>query len=62
VLESAAVYVPLTVVLELDWVMRGFYELAPAPFCDAIEHLHTPSFRGPEPGTNGPTARNPSFW
>lgn len=39
VLESAAVYVPLTVVLELEWVMRGFYELQAPAFCDAVEHL-----------------------
>lgn len=38
-LESPAVFVPLTVVLELEWVMRGFYELPPAAFCDAVEHL-----------------------
>lgn len=38
-LESRAVYVPLTVVLELEWVMRGFYSLPPASFCDALEHL-----------------------
>jgi len=37
--ESAAVFVPLTVVLELEWVMRGFYELPPAEFCRAAEHL-----------------------
>jgi predicted nucleic-acid-binding protein len=39
VLESTAVFVPLTVVLELEWVMRGFYELGPGSFCDAVEHL-----------------------
>jgi predicted nucleic-acid-binding protein len=39
VLESPAVYVPLTVVLELEWVMRGFYELAPDALCAAVEHL-----------------------
>ena len=39
VLGSPAVYVPLTVVLELEWIMRGFYELRPASFCDAVEHL-----------------------
>ena len=39
VLESPALFVPLTVVLELEWVMRGFYELGPASFCAAIEHL-----------------------
>lgn len=37
--ESAAVFVPVTVVLELEWVMRGFYGLAPADFCRAVEHL-----------------------
>jgi predicted nucleic-acid-binding protein len=39
VLESAALWVPLTVVLELEWVMRGFYGLAPAAFADAVDHL-----------------------
>ena len=39
VLESPALYVPLTVVLELEWVMRGFYRLGPASFCGAVEHL-----------------------
>lgn len=38
-LESAAVFVPLTVVLELEWVMRGFYKLPPTEFCRAAEHL-----------------------
>jgi predicted nucleic-acid-binding protein len=37
--ESQAVFVPLTVVLELEWVMRGFYELPEDAFCDAMEHL-----------------------
>jgi len=37
--DSAALYVPLSVVLELEWVMRGFYELAPADFCSCVEHL-----------------------
>ena len=39
VLESPALFVPLAVVLELEWVMRGFYELPPAAFCDAVGHL-----------------------
>lgn len=38
-LDSPAVFVPLTVVLELEWVMRGFYEVEPEAFCAAIEHL-----------------------
>jgi predicted nucleic-acid-binding protein len=37
--ESPAVFVPLTVILELEWVMRGFYEVAPETFCQAVEHL-----------------------
>lgn len=39
VLESASLFVPLTVVLELEWVMRGFYDLPPAEFCRAMAHL-----------------------
>lgn len=38
-IESAAVFVPLTVVLEFEWVMRGFYEAEPESFCEAILHL-----------------------
>jgi predicted nucleic-acid-binding protein len=37
--ESAALFVPLTVVLELEWVMRGFYDAPPAAFCQVINHL-----------------------
>lgn len=39
ILDSPAIFVSLTVVLELEWVMRGFYELPPASFCAAAEHL-----------------------
>lgn len=39
VLESPAIFVPLTVVLELEWVMRGFYDLEPESICDVIDHL-----------------------
>ena len=39
IIESPAVFVPLTVVLELEWVMRGFYELESEPFCQMLEHL-----------------------
>ncbi len=38
-LESAAVFVPLTVILEFEWIMRGFYEVAPETFCQTVEHL-----------------------
>jgi predicted nucleic-acid-binding protein len=38
-IESSAVFVPLTVVLEFEWVMRGFYEVNPEIFCQTIDHL-----------------------
>lgn len=38
-IESAAVFVPLTVILEFEWVMRGLYEVEPEVFCRTIEHL-----------------------
>ena len=38
-LDSPAVFVPLTVVLEFEWVMRGFYEADVPTFCGVIEHL-----------------------
>lgn len=37
--QSDSVFVPLSVVLELEWVMRGLYELPPEAFCRAVEHL-----------------------
>lgn len=37
--ESPSVFVPLTVMLEFEWVMRGFYEAEPEAFCCAVEHL-----------------------
>lgn len=39
ILESPALFVPLTVVLELEWVMRGHYHTRPESFCAAAEHL-----------------------
>ncbi|MDZ7621893.1 MAG: type II toxin-antitoxin system VapC family toxin [Candidatus Competibacteraceae bacterium] len=38
-LEYPAIFVPLTVVIEFEWVMRGFYEVEPDVFCRTIEHL-----------------------
>ena len=38
-LESPSLFVPISVVLELEWVMRGFYELPAHAFCSAIDHL-----------------------
>lgn len=37
--RGSPVYVPLSVVLELEWVMRGFYDASPADFCDVVDHL-----------------------
>lgn len=39
ILETPAVFVPTSVVLELEWVMRGFYELPSEAFCGAADHL-----------------------
>src|ERR1700729_1656786 len=39
IVESEAIFVPLTVILEFEWVMRGFYEAEAASFCDAVGHL-----------------------
>lgn len=38
-IESPSIFVPLTVMLEFEWVMRGFYEATPEAFCRAVEHL-----------------------
>lgn len=37
--RSDTVFVPITVVLELEWVMRGFYGKRPAEFCGLLDHL-----------------------
>lgn len=37
--ESTNIHVPVTVVLELAWVLRAFYNFAPADCCRVIEHL-----------------------
>lgn len=37
--DSTALFVPLSVVLELEWVMRGFYRLPSSCFCAALDHL-----------------------
>ena len=39
ILESNALFVPLSVVLEFEWVIRGFYRAPAAQFRMAIEHL-----------------------
>jgi predicted nucleic-acid-binding protein len=37
--ESPQLFVPLTVVLELEWVLRAFYGFAAPEFVGVIEHL-----------------------
>jgi predicted nucleic-acid-binding protein len=39
VVESPSLFVPLSVVLELEWVMRGFYEIDVDGVCSVMEHL-----------------------
>lgn len=39
ILESPAVFVPLTVAIELERVMRGLYEVPPEGVCAAFQHL-----------------------
>jgi predicted nucleic-acid-binding protein len=37
--ESAQIYIPLTVVLELEWVLRAFYGFAAKDFVRVVRHL-----------------------
>jgi len=37
--ESPKVFVPLTVVLELEWVLRAFYGFAAEDFVRVVKHL-----------------------
>lgn len=37
--ESPQIFVPLSVILELEWVLRAFYGFAPADFVRVIQHL-----------------------
>ena len=37
--ESAQVFVPLTVILELEWVLRAFYGFAAEDFVRVVNHL-----------------------
>lgn len=37
--ESSALFVPLTVILEFEWVMRGFYDIGVDAVCQVMEHL-----------------------
>jgi hypothetical protein len=37
--ESPSLFVPLTVVLAFEWVLRGCYGLPPPELARAVEHL-----------------------
>lgn len=37
--DSPSLFVPLTVVLELEWVLRAFYRFEPAQIVHVLEHL-----------------------
>jgi len=37
--ESPQIFVPLTVILELEWVLRAFYGFAPKDFVRVVQHL-----------------------
>jgi predicted nucleic-acid-binding protein len=37
--ESPEVFVPLTVILELEWVLRAFYGFASKDFARVVKHL-----------------------
>ena len=37
--NSPSLFVPLTVVLELEWVLRAFYRFEPAQIVRVLEHL-----------------------
>lgn len=37
--ESSQVYVPLTVILELEWVLRAFYGFSAEDFAKVVRHL-----------------------
>lgn len=37
--ESPRIFVPLTVVLELEWVLRAFYGFAAEDFARVVKHL-----------------------
>ena len=38
-IESPQLFVPLTVILELEWVLRAFYHFETSDFCRVVEHL-----------------------
>ena len=39
IVDTPALFVPMTVVLELEWVMRGFYEIDSEGVSSVMDHL-----------------------
>lgn len=37
--ETPQIFVPLTVILELEWVLRAFYDFSAKDFARVVEHL-----------------------
>jgi predicted nucleic-acid-binding protein len=37
--DSSALFVPMTVVLELEWVLRAFYDFSSAQFARVMRHM-----------------------
>ena len=37
--DSSAIFIPLSVILELEWVLRAFYGFGRADFIRVVEHL-----------------------
>lgn len=38
-LDTLSIFVPLTVILEFEWVLRGFYEFEPGSTAAVLDHL-----------------------
>ena len=39
VMESPSIFVPVTVLLELEWVLRAFYEFGASDYASVVNHL-----------------------
>lgn len=39
VMERSSLFVPVTVLLELEWVLRAFYRLDPSDYIAVVNHL-----------------------
>ncbi|MCD6672404.1 MAG: type II toxin-antitoxin system VapC family toxin, partial [Burkholderiaceae bacterium] len=39
IMQEPSIFVPITVLLELEWVTRAFYEFSPSDFASVVNHL-----------------------